>query len=371
MASTTAFAPPASGGGTAVAGELAGMVARLGELTDAAAAVGSADPTAGDRDADSARIDQIALLERVQAAAAAQAAVMVGFARSQVAAQRRAVRADPRAVGRGIAEQLALACRVSPREGSRRLGVARALFAGPQPELPATAALLRDGRIGACVAGLVVSETRHLDPDRRRTVDQQLAGELAGCAPGRAGMLARKHAYRADPAGYVARGRTARADRRVGLRPAPDTMAILSGLLPVEQGVACFAALRRHTDSLKSGGDPRTRDQIMADTLVERLTGQATAGDVAAEVAIVMPVAALIHADAGTARGSVPGHAAEPQAGQVAELVGYGPIPAPLATDILAGSQGRRWWRRLFTAPHGGIVGGDPARRCLTARWRR
>jgi len=105
-----------------------------------------------------------ALLERIQAAAAAtQAALMIGFARSQVEAQQQAVLADPRAVGRGIADQLALACRVSPSEGSRRLGMARALRA----ELTATAGLLRDGRISAHVAGLVTSETRHLDPSRQ------------------------------------------------------------------------------------------------------------------------------------------------------------------------------------------------------------
>jgi hypothetical protein len=216
-------------------------------------------------------------------------------------------------------------------------------------ELCATAALLRDGRISAYVAGLVVSETRHLGSDRRRAVDARLAGELADCAPRRAAMLARRFAYEADPQGYVARGRTARADRRVGLRPAPDTMAVLSGFLPVEQGVACLAALRAHTDTLKNTGDTRTRDQIMADTLVERITGQATAGDVQAEVAIVVPVDALVGSDAaGTA-----------------EVVGHGPIPAALAKDILVGSRGRRWWRRLFSAPHGGVVGGDPARRCF------
>ena len=113
-------------------------------------------------------------------------------------------------------------------------------------------------------------------------------------------MLAREDAYEADPRGYVQRGRTARSDRRVGLRPAPDTMAILTGFLPVEQGVACLAALRAHTDSVKNTGDPRTRDQIMADTLVERVTGQAAAGDVQAEVAIVVPVDALTDPDAGS-----------------------------------------------------------------------
>ena len=41
-------------------------------------------------------------------------------------------------------------------------------------------------------------------------------------------------------------------------------MSVLSGLLPVEQGVACLAALRRHTDAVVAAGDTRTRDQIMA-----------------------------------------------------------------------------------------------------------
>src|SRR6476646_357755 len=128
-------------------------------------------------------------------------------------------------------------------------------------------------------------------------------------------------------------------------------MAILTGFLPVEQGVACLAALRAHTDGVKNTGDPRTRDQIMADTLVERVTGQATAGDVSAEVAIVIPVTALANPESGDV------------AGQVAEVVGHGPIPAGLAKDVLARSRGRRWWRRLFTAAHGGVVGGDPTRR--------
>jgi hypothetical protein len=353
MALTTVDAPARETAGDVVTSELAALLARLGDLTDSAAVV--ADGPLGDDAADDgARIDQIALLERIQAAAAAtQAALMVGFARSQVAAQQRAVLADPRTVGRGIADQIALACHVSPTEGSRRLGVARALHS----ELPATARLLRDGRISTYVAGLVVSETRHLDPQQRQAVDHQLAGQpatpLADCAPRPAAMLARRHAYQADPRGYVQRGRTARNDRRVGLRPAPDTMSILSGFLPVEQGVACLAALRAHTDTVKNTGDPRTRDQIMADTLVERVTGQATAGDVHAEVAIVIPVDALTQPDTADT------------AAQVAEIVGHGPIPATLAKEILAGSRGRRWWRRLFTAPHGGVVGGDPTRRCF------
>jgi hypothetical protein len=103
------------------------------------------------------------------------------------------------------------------------------------------------------------------------------------------------------------------------------------------------------TEGSRRLGVARTRDQIMADTLVERLTGQARAVDVAAEVAITIPVTALT-GEAG---------------GATAEVVGHGPIPAELAKEILAESAGRRWWRRLFTAPHGGIAGGDPRRRCF------
>jgi HNH endonuclease len=132
-------------------------------------------------------------------------------------------------------------------------------------------------------------------------------------------------------------------------------MAILSGYLPVEQGVACYAALRQHADTAKACGDGRTRDQIMADTLVERLTGQPSAGDVNVELQIMMPLEALL----------------DPHSVKPATIPGYGPLPADLARDIMITSQGRKWWRRLFTAPsaskgHSGpVVGGDSSRRCF------
>ena len=47
------------------------------------------------------------------------------------------------------------------------------------------------------------------------------------------------------------------------------TMSLLTGYLPAEQGIACLKSLRDHTDTLKTGGDARCRDQIMADTLVD------------------------------------------------------------------------------------------------------
>jgi hypothetical protein len=294
---------------------------------------------------DAARIDRIARLEKLKAAAAAlQAAESVRFARSQAVAQLAAA-IHPDKIGRGIADQLGLACKISGFEAARRLKLARALWF----EMPDTYRLLTAGEISEYVASLVVTETRHLDATTRRHVDGKLAAaRISEMGPRSAAACARQHAYEADREGYVQRGRTERKHRRVNLRPAPDTMSFLSGYLPAEQGVACLKALRDHTDGVKAAGDPRCRDQIMADTLVERLTGQATAADVNTELQIVMPIDALL--DAGDSA--------------AAELECYGPLPADLARDILATSKGRLWWRRLYAAPVGGpIVGGDPLRR--------
>lgn len=178
----------------------------------------------------------------------------------------------------------------------------------------------------------------------------------------------RKCAYDADPAGYVARGRTARRDRRVGLRPASDTMSTPTGLLPVGQGVACFPALRAHTYSAVAAEDERTREQVMADTLVERLTGQATAADANIEVGIVMPLGSLL----------------DPETGGIAEIVGHGPVPVGIAHDLLATTpldRRRRVTGMAARSPRAriGLVGPSRSRRgrgyewCSTpgARWPR
>ena len=294
---------------------------------------------------DAARVDRIARLERVKAAAAAlQMAESVRFAQSQAKAQL-AADVHPKKIGRGIADQLGLACHISGFEAARRLGVARGLWF----DLPEIFRLLVAGEISEYVASLVVAETRHLDATTRREVDAQLsAAGIWLMGPRSAAASARQHAYEADPVGYVQRGRTERKNRRVSLRPAPDTMSVLSGYLPAEQGVACLKSLRDQTDAVKAAGDPRCRDQIMADTLVERLTGQAHAADVNAEVQIVIGLDALLDANNQTP----------------AELDGYGPLPADLARHLMGTSKGRLWWRRLYAAPVGGpLAGGDPHRR--------
>src|SRR4029078_11207654 len=72
--------------------------------------------------------------------------------------------------------------------------------------------------------------------------------------------------------------RRAARDRRVTVRPAPDTMAYLTALLPASVAVAAYAALTSYTQLVVGEGDHRGRGQIMADTVVDRITGGAITG---------------------------------------------------------------------------------------------
>ncbi|BAK35813.1 hypothetical protein MLP_27990 [Microlunatus phosphovorus NM-1] len=302
---------------------------------------------------DAARIDRIAVCERLQASLEAVKAVeMVAFAQSQSAEQMR-LGVHPRKIGGGIADQIALACKVSPTEGSRRLHVARDLVL----DMPHTLDLLATGEIGGWTTRLIVGQLSHLDRATRARLDAELAGkDLGSMGAKQAEAAAKRLAYEADPAAATERAKKARKDRRVTLRPAPDTMSLLTGLLPVEQGVACYAALDAAAKTAKAAGDTRSRGQIMADTLVARLTGQEKAEDTGFEVGVIMPLGALL----------------DPGDQRPAELIGQDLLPADLIRDLIKDAEARCWWRRLFTRPTGDggqlIVDADKRRRTF-ASW--
>jgi hypothetical protein len=295
-----------------------------------------------DREAtDAARVDLLRALEELTCAAAgAQVVVTADFDTSQRAVQA-AAGVRPERQGRGVAAQVALARRESPNRGQRHLGLARVLTG----EMPHTLAALRTGRITEWRATLLVRETVCLSLEDRVTVDRALAGDPEALeAYGEQELIgaARKLAYQRDPESVVERRRKAEADRRVTLRPAPDVMTQLSALLPVASGVAVYAALRREADRLRALGDPRTQGQIMADTLITRVTGAApTAANgrpvVQVTVNLTMSTAALL---AG--------------ADDPAWVEGHGPIPADLARELIADSVEAglaTWLRRLFVKP--------------------
>lgn len=312
------------------AADLDELVVALGESSDV--------------ESDAERIDLLAAMERVKGAlSAAQARLTVDFKASQLAEQK-ASGVRRRDLGKGIAAQIGLARHVSPYRGSGLVGFAEALS-----DLPRTSAVLSRGEISEWKAMLLVREIVCLDDEQRRTVDRELAETLPGLSERQVEAEARRWAYRLDPVGFLDRTRKAESDRQVSLRPAPDTMTRLSALLPVAQGVAVYAALVRAADAGRATGDERGRGQLMADTLVQRVTGQATADQTPVEVQLVMTEDTLLDGN-----------------DEPAVLHGYGPMPAPHARHLLRSLDETTlaWVRRLVTDPvTGRLVALDTHRR--------
>ncbi|HEY0950057.1 DUF222 domain-containing protein [Nocardioides sp.] len=303
---------------------------------------------------DAAKIDQIRDLEvLVCAAQARQARLAAALDRSQRA--RAADRGEPAArQGRGIAEQVALARRESPHRGRRHLALATVL----ERELPCTRAAFEQGRITEWRAMMIARETACLSLEDRRSVDRAIAGDpeaLESCSDRVVLHELRKLAARLDPASVAERRRRAEAERHVSVRPAPDTMAYLTVLLPVAQAVACYATLKVEADTAVATGDPHSRGQVMADTLVARVTGSTDETGrpvVPVSIGLVMTDQALL---AG--------------AHDTAHIEDHGPIPAGLARDLILAAgdaKTRIWLRRLFTSPSTGeLVAMDSRQRLL------
>lgn len=264
-------------------------------------------------------VDRIASLEKLKAAAAAAQARLTEALDATVRGDR-AARGRPAAEqGRGIAAEVALARRESPSRGGQHLGLATALVR----EMPHTLTALEQGRLSEWRATILVRETAVLSREDRAVVDAELCRDprvLDGLGDRAVAAAAAKVAYRLDPHAVTARASRAAQDRGVSLRPAPDVMSRLSALFPVTDGVATMAALTQAADEARVAGDPRSRQQVMADTLVERVTGRSRAEGVDVVVGLVMTDRTAFDGDQEPAL--VPDH---------------GPVPAPWARELLAG----------------------------------
>jgi hypothetical protein len=288
---------------------------------------------------ESALVERIAELERIKSAAAAgqaRAAAALDTAR-RVAEAAAGVPAARR--GRGVASEVALARRDSPTRGGRHLGFAKALV----HEMPHTLEALECGTLSEWRATLIVRESACLDVEDRRTLDAELCADQAGLdgmGDARVAAAAKAIAYRLDPHAVVERAAKAENERTVTIRPAPDTMTYLTALLPVAQGVSVYAALRREADTRCDG---RSRGQVMADTLVERVTGRQAAVPTPIAVNLVLSDETLLGG------GNAP-----------ADIRGYGPVPAAVARGMVsravADRRSRATLRRLYADPRAGAL---------------
>ncbi len=296
---------------------------------------------------DAARLTMLRELEELKSAAsAAQARIAVAYADSQIAAAQDPDQVDPvaggldslrrrrRLIGARVATELGKARRLSPHAGRHFLTTSRALV----EQMPHTLAAMSAGKLSEHRASIMVRETSCLAAADRGAVDHLIcadADQVSTLGNNALEAAVKTAAYRIDPHVVTARSAYAITQRRVTTRPAPDTMMWLTALLPVAQGVAAYAALTKHANSLRAAGDDRSRGQVMADTLVERLTGQTTASAVPVQVDLVMGEDTMFGGD-------------EP-----ATVPGYGPVPAAVARDLIHHSNNNTgfWLRRLYTKP--------------------
>jgi hypothetical protein len=304
--------------------------------------------TAGPND-DASRVEMLRALERLTCAASGlQAEITSRFDDS--VRRREAERGLPHdRQGRGVPAEVALARRESHHRGRQHVALARVLA----DEMPCTRRALRTGRITEWKATILARETACLTLEERHTVDRRLAGDLERLETMGVRELegaARRLAGELDAAACVLRRRVAESERRVTLRPVPDTMTRLSAELPVVMGVAVFKSLSEAADSARAQGDPRARHQVMADTLVERLLGM-SGGVVPVEVELVVSDEVLF----GTRD-------------DAAYLDGCGPIPAELARELAkhADHAGVAKIRRLYRASDTGqLLAMDSRSRCF------
>ena len=288
---------------------------------------------------ESVLVGGIAALERFKAAAAAaQARLAVALDSARRTAEAAAGMPAARR-GRGVAAEVALARRESPARGGRHLGFAKALV----HEMPHTLAALEAGALSEWRATILVRESACLDVEDRGRLDTELCSDvtrLDGMGDAALAAAAKAIAYRLDPHAVVDRAARAEQDRTVTIRPAPDTMTYLTALLPMAQGVSVYAALKRAADLC---GDGRARGQVMADTLIERVTGRPAEQAVPVAVNLVLSDQALLGVE------NAP-----------AAVAGYGTVPSAIAQRLIAcavaDGASSASLRRLYASPASGAL---------------
>lgn len=263
-----------------------------------------------------------------------------------------------RSIDRGVGGELALSRRQAPRVGSAFLKLAGEL----ENNLPRTLAALTDGWITEAMARIVATETQTLCGEDRQLLDLELGDHYTRhLSEIDLRALVRSLVYQLDGEAALERRRLARRERRVTCRPLPDGMARLSAEVPTEDAVTVMATLHREADAARADPhDARSRGQVMADELVERVSGsraaehdprhaEQTAGPSArppVELRLVVPLDTAF------------------EGADTPALLNGEPLPAYAARDLITDPASRITLRRLFTHPETGqVIGMESTRR--------
>lgn len=234
-----------------------------------------------------------------------------------------------------------------------------------------TGAALRQGRISVPAARAIAARLG----DQVAWVSQPVQDDVLPRAPHSTTTQVKADLERAllrvDPEHAQDRRDAARAGRGVTHpRVLPDQMAEMHLVLPAEHAIGIDTALHGAARAARAAGDPRTLDQLRADTLVECVL----TGTPAAALAVTGASPAATPGYLPGPRGTDPASAGGGRAGTrdprthvlvtvplssligqddtPADLAGYGPIDATTARALAQGGV----WRRLVTDDLSGTV---------------
>jgi hypothetical protein len=216
-------------------------------------------------------IDRIAARERqIAALEAEQARDLAAFSDQRVAADV-AAGVPQHLVGRTVGTEVGLALGSGPQVAAHR--VAHAWLAVRHH--PRVLGLVGTGQVTMWGLRLVLRQTEALSDESRRAVDALVADLAASerLTPARLGQAAARCALGIDPDAAAKRAAAARSRRRVWLGEPLDGVAGMGAVLRAEEALACWTALDRTARAMRQHGDERSVQTLMADLVVERLTG--------------------------------------------------------------------------------------------------
>ncbi|WP_353809478.1 HNH endonuclease signature motif containing protein [Agromyces sp. SYSU T00194] len=249
---------------------------------------------------------------------------------------------------RAFIAELATSLTVHERTAGRMVGDAEQLTG----RFTSTLHTLSDGSMCLGRVRTLLEFASQLPAETQPEFEREALEHGAGDTPSAFRRRARKLRERLHPVEAIERHEVARAERSVGLDPAPDGMAWLSIHLEAERGRAIMSRLDAFADVAGSddeAGDPRTPMQRRTDAAADLLLGgwlhDAPAGSplapptsplgaVTPKVYVTVPVMTLL------------GVSDEP-----AELDGYGPIDADTARRLAAHAPS---FQRILTHPETG-----------------
>ena len=197
--------------------------------------------------------------------------------------------------------------------------------------LPATLDVLEEGRISLGHARALAEIVGPVKDEARAGVEARLLARVEGKTVAQLREAARRAVLRADAAAAARRLARAIRERSVRLQPGADGMAELAAVMTLPVARACLRALEAYAGDCRTPGDGRTKEQRMADCLVDLILRPGINPPVQIGLTLVAGVNTLAGGDQ---PGEVDGHPVS--AAEVRELayaLGLLPRPQPPAPD--------------------------------------